>query len=82
MNKTTTGHETITTKMTVTSKVKGLLSEFMTEIEVVNEGGGEFLSIAHCGNSISIEPENWPHIKAAIDLMLAQIKIREEIKKP
>ena len=83
MNTVKTEYETIVTMRTVTPKGEGTLTEFATEIQVVDEGGGEFLKISQFkkdDNSIVIGPDEWPHIHAAIELMFAQIKIREGIK--
>jgi len=55
----------------------GPLSETATEIEIVNEGAGEFLSIyqdvSTVNGKIAIAPEEWPTLLAAIEVALQEI---------
>ena len=55
----------------------GPLSEQATEIEIINEGAGEFLSIyqdaSTVNGKIAITPEEWPTLSGAIDAALAEI---------
>ena len=55
----------------------GPLSERATEIEIINEGAGEFLSIHQdasiANGNITIDPEEWPSLKAAIEAAFAEI---------
>lgn len=73
------------TKLTVLPMGDPIFSELATDIEVEDEGGGEFLIISQTSgnvnrrtNSISISPEEWPAIRDAIESMLAGL--REESK--
>ena len=55
----------------------GPLSEQATEIEIVDEGAGEFLSIYQDASTkngtIAITLEEWPTLKSAIEAALAEI---------
>lgn len=58
----------------------GTMSEFATEIEVDDEGAGEFLVIrqpyAHAklsAGGIAIDPTEWPPIRDAIDAAFREI---------
>ena len=48
-------------------------------LEIEDEGAGEFVSIeeAHSGDKIRVEPEEWLHLRRAIDLATALIASRE-----
>jgi hypothetical protein len=55
----------------------GPLSEQATEIEIVNEGAGEFLTLYQDSSTknglVAISPEEWPTLKAAIDSAFEEI---------
>ena len=55
----------------------GPLSEQATEIEIVDEGAGEFVTLyqdASMKNGlVAITPEEWPTLKSAIEAALAEI---------
>jgi hypothetical protein len=56
---------------------EGPLSERATEIEIINEGAGEFLSIyqdaSTVNGKIAIDPDEWPTLKNAIEDAFAEI---------
>ena len=58
-----------------------IFSEMATTVEIVDEAGGEFLEVRQqCGKMtkadlmISINPEEWPMLRAAIDVMVAKCR--------
>jgi len=72
-------YETRTLKMGVVSKGEPIFHESMTEIEIVDEAGGEFLKIAQFPDAgeiqeILIDPTEWPALKAAIDKMIKECR--------
>ena len=60
----------------------GPLSEQCTEIEIINEGAGEFITLYHDASSknglVAINGEEWPTLKAAIDAAFAEITKHED----
>ncbi len=72
-------YETRTLKMGVCVKGEALFHESMTEIEIVDEVGGEFLKISQCPDEgdiqeIHIDPYEWPALRAAIDKMMKECR--------
>jgi hypothetical protein len=72
-------YETRTLKMGVCVKGEALFHESMTEIEIVDEVGGEFLKISQCPDEgdiqeIKIDPYEWPTLRAAIDKMMKECR--------
>ncbi len=62
-------------------RAEGTLSEYMTQIEIEDEAGGEFLKISQplagpelSGGAIAITPEEWPTIRAALDAAFREIE--------
>ena len=53
-----------------------LFSVRNTEIEILDEGGGEFVAIKKQKNSnpLRITPEEWTELKAAIDYAIAECR--------
>lgn len=79
-------YHTVTTTVTVKPTEESIFSELSTEITLLDEGAGMFLKVTQAGkinppgdNSVCINPDEWPYIKDAIELMLEVIK-REESK--
>lgn len=69
------------TKITILPEGEPIFSEMATHIEVEDEAAGEYLIVSQDGghvdrkpNSISISPEEWPKIKAAIDKMMESLR--------
>ncbi len=72
-------YETRTLKIGVCVKGEALFHESMTEIEIVDEVGGEFLKIIQCPDEketqeILIDPYEWPTLRAAIDKMIKECR--------
>lgn len=71
-------YETRTTKLTVLLKGESLFHESATEVEIVDEAGGEYLEVSQCSDSyegkIAIDPYEWPALKAAIDKMIKECR--------
>ena len=55
----------------------GPLSETATEIEIVDEGAGDFVTLYQDTSTknglVAITPEEWPTLKIAIEAALAEI---------
>ena len=55
----------------------GPLSETATEIEIVDEGAGDFVTLYQDASTknglVAITPEEWPTLKIAIESALAEI---------
>jgi hypothetical protein len=69
-----TDYTTRITAMTVNAAGEALFSEMATEIRIVDEAAGEFVEVDQSARSdmgkISIDPEEWPTLRAAIDQMI------------
>ena len=74
-------YETRTTKLAILPKGEPLYHEGTTEIEIVDDAGGEFLEILQHGEpfsgKIKIDIYEWPTVKAAIDKMIKECKSYE-----
>jgi len=62
-------YETRTTKMIVGVKGEQLFHCSTTEIEIIDEAAGEFLEVSQEGGKLRFDPEEWPHVRAAIEKM-------------
>ena len=62
-------YETRTTKMIVGVKGEQIFDESTTEIEIVDEAGGEFLEISQDEQKLRFDKEEWPHVRNAIEKM-------------
>jgi len=62
-------YETRTTKMIVGVKGEQIFDESITEIEIVDEAGGEFLEISQDEQKLRFDAEEWPHVRDAIEKM-------------
>ena len=76
-----TDYEMRTVSVMVVPKGEAIFSERATIISIADEGAGEFLKITQQSDhsnageqEISIEPEEWPHIKKAVEMMIGQIE--------
>lgn len=60
----------------------GPLSEQATEIEIINEGAGEFVTLYQDASTknglVAITTEEWPTIRDAIDAAFAEIGNHQE----
>jgi len=65
------------TEITVLPAGMSPSSERATRIKIADEGGGEFVEVEQIDSSlisglIRIDPDEWPHIRDAIDKMIAE----------
>jgi hypothetical protein len=71
-------YETRTVKVSVAPKGEPLFHNGVTNIEIIDEASGEFLEVSQCSESneskISIDPYEWPTIRAAIDKMIKECR--------
>lgn len=68
-------YETRVTRLTVNKVGEPIFSPFVTHIEIDDEAAGEFLLVTQTNDEskpgqIFIDPDIWPHIKAAIEQLL------------
>lgn len=47
-----------------------IYSETATLVSIRDDGGGEFVEVFQESGRISIDPDEWPEIKSAIDAMI------------
>ena len=75
-------YESRVTAMTVVPKTQPIFSEQATTITIVDESGGEFVEVCQSGRSdlgkIAINPEEWPALRDAIQLMIEHCRENEE----
>ena len=68
-------------KWVITVDGSPIYSESATEIEIVDESGGEFVELSQsmegCGK-VWIDPAEWPTIRSAIDAAVKQCKDHRE----
>lgn len=69
-------YEARISKVTINKPGEPLLSEMATNIEIDDEGGGEFLKVSQSTGSVLITPDEWPVIRKQIDEMI--LNCREE----
>ena len=62
-------YETRTTKVIVGVKGEQIFDDSVTEIEIVDEAGGEFLEISQDDVKLRFDAEEWPHVRDAIEKM-------------
>ena len=71
-------YETRTVKIAVLMKGEPLFHESTTEVEIIDEAGGEFLEVSQCSDSyegkIKIDPYEWLSLKDAIDKMIKECR--------
>ena len=68
------------TRLTVVPEGKPIYDETATEVEITDEGGGEFLIIKQTGGGqgeIRIDAEEWRWVREAIDRMIKEAQPRE-----
>ena len=73
-----TDYITRTTKITILPKGEPIFSELATHISIEDEAAGEYIVVEQQNGKFSIEPDEWPEIKKAIELMLKNIKDNEK----
>ena len=77
---------TRTTQVVVLPEDQPIFSELATTVTIVDEGAGEFVEVGQSGHislgKIVINTNEWPALREAIDMMIAQLcqveKAREE----
>ena len=71
-------YETRILSLIVLPKGDDIFSEQATTIKIEDEAGGEFIAIEQSGlvdsGKISIDPMEWPAIRAAIDRMIVDCR--------
>jgi hypothetical protein len=55
--------------MIVGVKGEQIFDDSVTEIEIVDEAGGEFLEIRQEGDKLRFDAEEWPHVRDAVEKM-------------
>jgi len=55
--------------MIVGVKGEQIFDDSVTEIEIVDEAAGEFLEISQEGGKLRFDPEEWPHVRDAVEKM-------------
>lgn len=60
------------TRVTIVNESDPLFSEYGYTIEIEDEAAGEFIQITdhHDGSKITLNPEDWPTIRSAINKMV------------
>jgi hypothetical protein len=72
----TTEIETRTLALIVLPKGVPIFNERAIRIEIEDEAGGEFVILRQDdGGKISVEPSEWPVLRAAIDRMVAECRM-------
>ena len=71
------------TQLTVVPDGKPIYDESATQVEITDEGGGEFLIIRQAGvvgrqNEIRLDDDEWPTIREAIERMIGQINMHKD----
>ena len=73
---------TRTTQVVVLPEDQPIFSELATKVTIVDEGAGEFVEVGQSGHislgKIVINPNEWPALREAIDMMIAQLCQREK----
>ena len=64
------------TRVTIVKEGDPLFSEYGYTIEIEDEAAGEFIQITdhHDNNKITLNPEDWPAIRTAINKMVKLCK--------
>jgi hypothetical protein len=73
-----TEYETRTLSLIVVAKGHPIFSETATNVEIVDDAGGEYVEVSQHGRldlgKIAINPEEWPMLREAIDSMVEQCR--------
>lgn len=65
------------TQLTVVADDKPIFDESATQVEITDEGGGEFVLVKQTFSSkgeIKIDPSEWDRVREAIDQMIRECK--------
>ena len=75
-------YRTRITQLTVVPEGEPSFSEMGTTVEIENEAAGEFVVVAQNARTdmgkITINPEEWPALRAAINQMIEQCEGEDE----
>lgn len=75
---------TRTTQVVVLPEDQPIFSELATTVTIVDEGAGEFVEVGQSGHislgKIVINTNEWPALREAIDMMIAQLCQREKAR--
>jgi hypothetical protein len=55
--------------MIVGVKGEQIFDDRVTEVEIVDEAGGEFLEVSQEGGKLRFDAEEWPHVRDAVEKM-------------
>jgi hypothetical protein len=71
-------YETRTLKIAVMPENEPIFSDGVTEVQIADEAGGEFVEVSQCNDDnvgkIQIDPIEWPHIREAINKMIKECR--------
>jgi hypothetical protein len=70
-------YETRVVKLAVLPKNAALYNERATLVGIQDEAAGEFIVISQPGSGeddVRIDPEEWPHVRAAIDRLVQEAR--------
>lgn len=71
-------YEARTMSLVIAPKGEPIFSECATHVRIVDEAAGEFVEVEQQGGlglgKIQLTPEEWPHIRKAIDRMIKQCR--------
>lgn len=71
-------YETRMTKLIVLPRGEPIFAERATAIEIDDEGEGEYVRVSQTlggkGDTIAIDVSEWPHLRAAIDRLIAECR--------
>jgi hypothetical protein len=63
------------TQLTVVADDKPIFDESATQVEITDEGGGEFVLVRQTGSGqavVRIDPHEWDRVREAIDQMIRE----------
>ena len=67
--------------MVVLPEDRPIFSEMATTVTIVDEAAGEFVEVGQSGDisldKIAINPNEWPALREAIDMMIAQCRVEK-----
>ena len=76
-----------TTRLTVMPDEEPIFSETATHIEIEDDGAGEYLRITQQSGStdvkeqsIMVTPEEWPHVRQAVETLIEGIHSWENVE--
>lgn len=75
-----TDYETRTLSLIVKPASEPVFSEYATTVSIADEAGGPFVEVTQRGRElgkVAISPGEWPHLRAAIDRMIAECATME-----